>query len=140
MYLDKLKSMPRQFIKNIFHLSEIFYKINVGIALSLFFFHFSCHIFTVYTLYKRQVSRWNYESKEKYCSTSNMENKRNLIMNKGFIIFTKYIYSISVTKAPTVIYFSHNKNIYPLPDSTLSLDRVNIFYFEKYTASGGFVL
>lgn len=75
-----------------------------------------------------------------YCSTSNMENKRNLIMNKGFIIFTKYIYSISVTKAPTVICFSHNKNIYPLPDSTLLLDRVNIFYFEKYTASGGFVL
>lgn len=69
-----------------------------------------------------------------------METKRNLIMNKGFIIFTKYIYSISVTKAPTVINFSHNKNIYPLPASTLLLDRVNIFYFEKYTASDGFVL
>lgn len=32
--------MPRQFIKNIFHLSEIFYRINIGIALSLFFFSF----------------------------------------------------------------------------------------------------
>lgn len=41
--------MPRQFIKNILHLSEIFYRINIGIALSLFFFFISPVIFLPYT-------------------------------------------------------------------------------------------